>query len=190
MLCLDDSLVIGKGASRVCYRHPHSTDKCIKVPFADKNQTQVLECEYFMHLESTQRSWKHISRYYGEIDTNMGVGYEYEFIRDFDNAASLPLSDYLSLKPSLNIELDILVESLAELKRYLLENRIILRNIRPYNILFKRSNTQEGVAVIIDNFGHHNKKFHLSDRVAYLARKDIEKKWRKFESLLQKQVAI
>ena len=74
--------------------------------------------------------------------------------------------------------------SLRELKAYLLNYKIIVRNLRPYNVVFQKTSQLKGIAVIIDNIGHHNNFYHLSDRIAYLARRDIQKKWRKFETSL------
>ena len=156
MLNLDNSLIIGKGANRTCYRHPSDKEKCIKVPNKSQCETQALEIQYYELLASNSIALKHISQYYGEIDTNIGKGYLYELIRDFDGEISKPISDYLDLNPTIYIEDVTIVQSLNILKEYLLENRIIVRNLRPYNILFKRTSKEDGIALIIDNLGHHN----------------------------------
>jgi hypothetical protein len=187
MLYLDDSLLIGKGANRICYQHPLEQEKCVKIPHASSYKTQILECDYYKLLHSNNISWKHICRYHGEVDTNIGRGFVYELICDFDNTISLPFSDYLQLTPSRDIETEVILQSLKELKQYLLLNKIIIRNLRPYNILFKRASPTSGIAIIIDNLGHHNGLFHISDRIAYFARKDIKSKWQKFESILWSQ---
>jgi len=185
MLQLDDSLTVGKGANRTVYVHPSDENKCIKISNSESSRTQALESAYYKALESTAISWAHISRFYGEIETNLGEGYVYELVRDFNQTISLPLSNYLSSVPATNIKIEIILESLAELKNYLIKNKIIVRNLRPYNIVFKRMNSNFGRMVIIDNIGHHNNCFHLSDHVSFLARKDIHKKWNKFELSIQ-----
>ena len=189
MLHLDDSLVIGKGAHRVCYRHPFDQDKCIKVITATDDYVQRLECKYYQHLDAANISWKHLSRYYGDVETNLGVGYIYELIKDFDESISLPLTKYLNKKKSENTEFETIRNNLAELKKYLVENKIVLRNLQPYNIVIQRTSPTDSLAVIIDNIGHHNNAYHLSDRFAFLARKDIQKKWKKFESGLNYKLA-
>ena len=83
MLYLDESLLVGKGANRICYQHPVEREKCIKIPKVSNCQTQALECEYFKLLYTNNISWKHLSHYYGEVNTNIGRGYVYELIRDF-----------------------------------------------------------------------------------------------------------
>ena len=105
MLNLDDSLIIGKGANRTCYRHPSDKEKCIKIPNNSQCETQALEIQYYELLASNRIALKHISQYYGEIDTNVGKGYIYELIRDFDGEISKPISDYLDLNPTIYISL-------------------------------------------------------------------------------------
>ena len=184
MLYLDDSLVIGKGAHRICYRHPSEQNKCIKIIHSADKSMQRLECKYYQQLALADINWEHLSRYYGTTETNLGTGYVYQLIRDFDGSISLALSEYLNINAPKKIGSELLRDSLGELKRYLLENKIVVRNLRPYNVVFQRISSTNGIAVIIDNIGHHNNFYHLSDRIAFLARKDIQKKWRKFETKL------
>ncbi len=190
MLYVDESLIIGKGAHRIVYTHPLDQNKCIKISSMEGDRTQDLEAAYYKTLESIGISWKHISRFYGEIETNIGKGYVYELVRDFDQAISLELSNYLSIVPTTYIKLETILESLTELRNFLVNNKVIVRNLRPYNMVFKRITSSDGHIVIIDNVGHHNNNFHLSDHVSYLARKDIQKKWKKFELILQKTNAF
>lgn len=180
-LHLDDSLIIGKGAHRVCYRHPLELNKCIKINHTEHDRAQELECRYYKKLGSTSIFWKYISKYYGVIDTNLGNGYEYELILDYNQSISLPVSEYLSGSSARDMPQKVILNSLRELKKFLMDNKIIVRNLRPYNIMFKRTAPQQGHSVIIDNIGHHNNYFHLSDYIAFLARNSIQKKWRKFE---------
>ena len=184
MLRLDDSLVIGKGAHRVCYRHPSDQNKCIKISSVANDSAQRLECRYYEKLAAANINWKHLSRYYNTVETNLGDGYVYELIKDYDDIISRSLMDYLFDKKNQEVEREVVLDSLAKLKNYLLENKIIVRNLRPYNVVFRRTAPAAGIAVIIDNIGHHNNLFHISDRVAFMARKDIQKKWAKFESIL------
>ena len=88
MLHLEDSLVIGKGAHRVCYRHPLDQDKCIKVANNANDSAQALECKYYDKLLAENIDWKHLSRYYGAVATNLGNGHVYQLIKDFDGTIS------------------------------------------------------------------------------------------------------
>ena len=186
MLDIDNSLMIGKGANRICYQHPADSGKCIKIPISDSHKVQTLECKYLQKLKSAGIPWRHMSQYYGEIETSRGKGYVYELIRDYDNKISKKLTDYLGIVPEEYIEFEAILHSLAELKIFLLDYKIIVRNLRPYNILLKRPSHQDCIAMLIDNFGHHNSLPHLSDHIAYLAHKAVEKKWKNLETRVNK----
>ena len=185
---IDESLTVAQGANRTCYRHPEDFNKCIKIPKINGLTAQLLECEYLQKQVSKNISWKHMSRYYGEIETNLGKGYVYELIRDYNKAISLPFSYYFEKISRMDIPLKNLLRSLGELKEYLLENEIIVKSVKPYNILFKRINQKDGIAVIVDNIGHHNNRIHISDHISFLARKDIKNKWEKFEQELSYKI--
>ena len=184
MLQLDDSLIVGKGAHRICYRHPADQNKCIKIVSGSDDTTQQLECKYYQKLTRANINWEHLSRYYGKQQTNLGVGYIYELINDYDGTVSKTLTEYLNENTSDVIDSALIRGYLYELKKYLLTNKIVVRNLRPYNIVIQRTSPNDGIAVLIDNIGHHNNFYHLSDRLAYFACKDILKKWRKFETKL------
>ena len=171
---IDESLTIAQGANKTCYHHPKDFNKCIKIPKINGLTSQFLECEYFQKLISKNISWKQLNRYYGEIETNLGKGYVYELIRDYNKAISLPFSNYFENISRMDASLNNLFRSLGELKEYLLENEIIVKNVKPYNILFKRINQKDGIAVLVDNIGHHNNRIHISDHISFLARKDIK----------------
>ena len=190
MLHLNDSLVIGKGAHRICYRHPKDINKCVKIPNQSECLDQALECEYYQYLESINISWKHLSRYYGEIYTNLGNGYVYELIKNYDHTISKSLSDYFSVFPTNKISIEIITQSLFDLKKYLLEYNISVKNLRPYNILFKKISPQNGYFVIIDNIGHHKNHFYGYSTFDFLVKFDINKKWKKFELALSKEAKI
>lgn len=181
MLYLDKSLLVGEGAHRKCYRHPIDQKKCIKISKLSFSNIPTLENKYYDKLEKTQISWRHLSRRFEEVNTNFGTGYVFELVRDYDENTSLPISHYLNAQNSTNISLDVVNSALLELKHFLYDNNIVVRNLRPYNMLYRRINKQEGSIVIIDNIGHHNNRVHISDYIAYFSKIDISHKWHEFE---------
>lgn len=182
MLKLDDSLIVGKGANRICYRHPAEQSKCVKIIKAGGDRAQRLECKYYSRLIAENINWQYISQFYGMTETNLGDGYVYELIRDFDGSVSLSLVNYLNTEDTNKENVRAILKSLDDLKKFLIDHKILVRNLRPYNIVFKRTDSDHGHSVLIDNIGHHNDYFHLSDYIALLARRDTRKKWKKFES--------
>lgn len=180
MLQLNDSLIIGEGAHRRCYLHPYDREKCIKIVKDSNDIVQILENKYYAKLEKSNILWKHLSRRFGTVETNLGIGNVFELVSDFDENISLSISHYLGIKDNSEMNSEVIHKALTELKYFLCENKIIVRNLRPYNMLFKRINCQDGHIVIIDNIGHHKNRFHLTDHVHFLAKKNLLRKWQMF----------
>jgi len=180
MLTIDTSLLIGKGANRYCYQHPQDANKCIKIGIDQNSPNDKLEKKYYQLLLKRNISWNMLAKYCGEENTDLGKGLVFELIRDFSGQVSNTLEYYT--ENASQIFSDDLFDALLLLKPYLIEQQIILRNLKPYNLVYQRINKEEGKMVIIDNIGHHNSLFHLTDYIKSLAVKDILKKWNKFES--------
>ena len=186
MLDLDESLLIGQGNQRKCYQHPTDLSKCIKISNPAKQKSQQLEYIYYKKLQRRNICWDMLAQSYGHCQTNFGQGYIFEFIRDFDGGISQPISSYLYSETESIIRQEDLFEALLLLKVYIFQQKITVRNLRPYNFVYKRLNQHSGQAVIIDNIGHHNNLLHLSDYIPALALRDIKKKWNQFENSFMK----
>ena len=94
-------------------------------------------------------------RYYGTVETNLGTGYVYDRIVDFDGRASQTIiqrygADKTALSDGDKSELVSLVNRLF---RYLHDNRIVTMTLKPYNILCHRLSETELFPVVCDNIG-------------------------------------
>ena len=152
---LSDPLVVGVGRHRACYIHPKDNTKCIKVvhnPGVHAFQEIKRELTYYRHLESYLKDWSELPRYYGEVATNLGPGFIYDRIVDFDGRPSQSIEQRYSVKnlTQLGDELLVLIDKLM---RYLWDNRIVTMSIKPYNILCHRINESEIIPVVCDNIG-------------------------------------
>ena len=185
MIRLQNQTPIGSGRHRECYLHPDYEDKCIKIPFDSNDERDSLEQYYFDRLLKRNISWDMIARSYGKVATDRGVGYMFDLIRDYDGAVSKTLHYYLIQEGSQETSAQELCLALTRLKQYLLEEKIILANIKPLNLLHRKENGQEGRFVIIDNIGYHNLRFHLCEHWDWFAMVRIKRKWRAFLSYLR-----
>lgn len=92
-----DELVIGVGAHRACYIHPEDHQKCIKVIYSQNDPIASKEIKrelaYYKHLNSYLKDWRGLTRYYGTVETNLGTGYVYDRIVDFDGKISQTIRD-------------------------------------------------------------------------------------------------
>lgn len=150
----DDSL-IGKGGHRLCFAHPYDKERCVKIVHSQAtggSKELERELKYYRYLSTYLRDWRGIPRYYGTISTNLGTGYVYDRIVDYDGQTSLTMVEYFThpLTKSSKIELVCLVNHLFQ---YLFDNRIITMTLKPYNILCHRISEKEMFPVICDNLG-------------------------------------
>lgn len=112
------------------------------------------------------------------VETNIGTGYVFDLVADSDNQPSKTLEYYLN-QP--NIEL--LAGPLLNLKDYLIQNLVITKEIKARNIACINNNGVIESCVIVDDIG--NTEFiPFSDYFTLLAKRKINRKWRRFESSL------
>jgi len=85
---------LGRGGTKVVYSHPYDPDLCIKFPRKDKKRAlSGLEREiYYLKKHQEHLSW--LGAYIGNVETNLGLGYAYQRIRDFDGKYSESISTY------------------------------------------------------------------------------------------------
>ena len=177
MLLLSEADIFGKGYHRTCYRHPNDASLCIKI--MKKTQLKELdrEIEYYEILAKKNISWDLLSKYHGQVETNEGLGEVFDLILDSSGDVSKTFEHYLKephVEPT-----EELLNSLVELKSYMLKNAIVTTAIKPRNIVYQKSDSGNR-AVIIDDIG--NTEFiPLSTYYKVFARAKIKRKWKKFE---------
>ena len=78
-------------------------------------------------------------QYLGKINTNLGTGYVFEIIRDYNGNKTQTLEDFIT-SPTLFAEnFDLIVHLLKNLKDELYKNEIITMVLFPENILFQKN---------------------------------------------------
>jgi len=175
MIELSDKYLIDVGTNRACYEHPNDQNKCIKIVISGNNKESKQEIKYYKYLIKKNIAWKHIARYYGLIETNLGIGEVVELIRDFDGNISKPLSYYI-IKNSL-IESNILESLLVNLKNYLFQEKIIVKDLNVVNIVYKKVTHDDSILVIIDGL---NNSFSIKNNINYFKVKTIKNIWKSF----------
>lgn len=169
---LTSQLIIGKGRDRICYEHPLIDDICIKLSIKGNKQSNR-EVRYFTFLKDRGADLSSISIFLGKIETNLGKGYSFELIRDEDGSVSRTLRQALESK---YISIQDIQPKLAELKAYLIANKICVRDISPSNISCQKTSCGHNL-VIIDGVSNANLN-PLTIRLQSLVNKAIEKAWK------------
>jgi len=185
MLTLESSSLIGRGLRRECYFHPGDENKCVKVVVAGDHRETVREQSCYRLLENRAISWKMLARFYGNAETNRGPGAVFELIRDYNGEVSKTLEHYIAAENSTDINYQDLSRALPVLKQYLLKWKIVTMDIKPQNIVYKKSNESEGALVVIDNIGNSD-FIPICNYVDFMARQKIRRKWQYFEDSLAK----
>lgn len=187
MINIDKSSFFGKGHHRECYVHPENKNRCIKIIFDGTDQSpQIMrEKKYYKHLEKRNISWDMLSRYYGDVETNMGLGAIFELILDNDGQVSKTLEYYLENHQKTDEYYDDLSQSLVNFKDYIFTHRIITSRLYPRNITCQKGESGIIRLSLIDNIGNSD-FFPISNYSKYFARKKISRRWVHFKKHLLK----
>ena len=169
MINLDNIKPFAKGGNRICFIHPQNPNRCLKVI-----QTGLLEkikknkswYKRFRSLESfddnlreqkayNQRAlkkddpdlWKHLAKWYGMTETNIGMASETELITNNGEIAET-LETYL-FREGITKEIKLAIE---EFQSWLEKHLILTKNLIPHNLVIGRQN-EKIIIKIIDGLG-------------------------------------
>jgi len=182
---IQQSDLIGKGVHRKCYIHPENADQCIKIIYRGGHAETIREQKCYRHLAKRGISWEMLTKFHGNIETNLGTGAVFDLVRDYDGSVSKTLDTYFKLTDETTVSYSNIIQCLSELKHYLLGNNIITMGLKPRNILYRRLNQATGKCVIVDNIGNSD-FIPICTYNKFLGNKKILRKWERFEKALFK----
>ncbi len=180
MLKLNELDYIAKGAERRCYKHPDDEDKLVKVEYIsykDRNQNAI-EKAYYSYLEKRKVSYRHITKFYGTINTNYGLGLIFEYVKNFDNTTPKTFENIIREKQIPKKEIDSL---LSRLRIYLEENGIVFGDPVLSNLVFQKIAPSKFRLVIVDGLGARRVglRFWLQMHSSIYNKLRIRKQWKK-----------
>lgn len=125
ILKINEELFIGSGGHQATYIHPIDLTKCIKIPH-DKDDGDVKkEMRYRKICAAKLNKSRLVTEFFGTVETNLGLGYVFERVLDYDGKTSLDMKKFLpKTKPDaktlqriwtilLNFKSDFLHENIA-----------------------------------------------------------------------------
>lgn len=181
MVQLSSELIIGEGNSRMCYLHPDSPDKIIKIEKVQNvdnyKPNNKIEDIYMQFLISSGKDLSLLPKYYGIVDTNLGKGIIFEKIKNSDNSEIFSFKEAIIKQYfSQSISHDLLVK----LIQYLRKNLILFVDISFDNILCRKNNDTYEL-IIIDGLGSRKLKlnFWLNMKFKFLAKRKVLKQTKK-----------
>lgn len=125
VLKINEELFIGSGGHQATYIHPIDPMKCIKIPHMKDDGDVKKEMRYREICAAKLERSKLVTEFFGTIETNLGLGYVFERVIDYDGKASLDMKKFLpKTKPDaktlqkiwtvlLNFKSDFLRENIA-----------------------------------------------------------------------------
>lgn len=185
MIQLEKTLLIGKGLHRECYCHPHDPALCVKVVYNGNQDEGRREQKYYRLLQKRNIDWRLLPRYYGTVTTDRGPGAIFDLVQDPDGSTSKTLEFYLGCEQRTRKHQSQLVQALADLRNYLLEQWIVTMTLKPKNIVYRRLENGAGELVVVDNIGTSD-FIPLCHYLPGFARQKIRRKWQRFESYMVK----
>lgn len=191
ILNLDKTLYLGKGRERAGYIHPKDNSKMIKIVYSKQenlNQNE-LEYDYMNYLEKNNIPFSHITKCYGKILTNLGEGYIFDIVRDYDGEISKSFKEIVRngiLSKSLEKEL------IEELKNYIFKNNILFIDIALSNILCQEIKENKYKLILTDGIGGKRPglKSKLYQYSKLFTRYKVIKQWEKFIDKYNRVVKI
>lgn len=185
-LNLSEDLFYGAGRHKKCYLHPTEDNLCIKIAYNAGGKKDLLrEIDYIKILKKRNKNYEILPKYYGEIETNLGHGYVFEVIRNYDKSKSITLQEILLDEKLFDNYFNLTVKLLKDLKNNLFENEIITMGIFPENIIFQQIAHQTYKVRIVNDMGS-GVLIPLEYHFRYFAKAKVARRWEEFCANLKK----
>lgn len=180
MLNLSEELYMTKGCHKKCYCHPEDRNKCIKIPYNEGGKLDLeREFSYVKILQRKKKDYSMWPKFYGVVTTNLGDGYVYERVVNFDGSPCKTLEDFLKDEHLLAEHFDVLVVKLRQLKSYLLDNEIITMAIFPENIIIQMGRHNDISLRVVNDMGSAA-LIPLEYYFSFVAKIRVRKIWGRF----------
>ncbi len=125
VLTINEELFIGAGGHQATYIHPIDKTKCIKIPHMKDDGDVRKEMRYRKICAAKLEKSRLVTEFFGTVETNLGLGYVFERVIDYNGKTSQDLKNFLpKTKPDaktlqriwtilLNFKSDFLHENIA-----------------------------------------------------------------------------
>lgn len=146
------------------------------------------EINYIDVLNRRHKDYSILPQYFGKVNTNLGTGYVFEIIRDYNGNKTQTLEDFIT-SPTLFAEnFDLIVHLLKNLKDELYKNEIITMVLFPENILFQKIDKNTYRVRIVSDMGSAV-LIPLEYHFKYFAHTKILRRWKMFLDVLRNKYA-
>lgn len=95
MLTINEELFIGSGGHQATYIHPADAAKCIKIPHLADDGDVRKEMRYRRICAGKLAKSKLVTEFFGTVETNLGRGYVFERVIDYNGKTSRDMKKFL-----------------------------------------------------------------------------------------------
>ena len=183
---LTEDLLIGKGAHKKVYTDPTDADRCIKIPHTAPDADLERELQYRRARAGRNRGSKMLPAYYGTVRTNLGTGYVFERVQDFDGKTSRTISQILAEASADRTRIPFAETVMQKFKTMLFEELIVTSNMEAVNFAVQRLSETEFTIRVTDNIGSPV-FIPLAYYVDYFARRRVKRYWARFLNQMRKK---
>ena len=185
-LVLTENDILGKGNNKIVYYHPEDKNKCIKFPLDYSDETDILrELRYRRICKETVEKSSLLTKYFGTVETNLGMGHVFELVRDFDGKISETFETLICREKNSPKVLELL----AMFKEKFFEENIITTRLFPGNFLVQRISEDKSIIRIVDDIG-----MRVLIPIPYyskiIARRRQKRIWKDFLQLLHELIGL
>ena len=150
---LSDAVLIGTGDHKQVFIDPADTNKCIKVLFKTPDEDMERELAYRKSREKRRLTSKLLPTYYGMVETNLGIGYVFERVSDFDGSTSRTVEQLFKSAAADSRFIPLVEQVMHKFKAMVLEELIVVSNVEPANFAIQKYSETNFTIRIIDNIG-------------------------------------
>ncbi|MCR5833259.1 MAG: hypothetical protein K6G55_01185 [Selenomonadaceae bacterium] len=153
VLTINEDLFIGSGGHQATYIHPTDNAKCIKVPHVKDDGDVRKEMRYRRACATKLEQSKLITKFYGTVDTNIGTGYIFERVLNYNGKTSLDMEKFLP-KSCGDSELRAKMQDvLMNFKEEFLSENIVIVDTDITNFMVQEYEPNKYRVRIVDNIG-------------------------------------
>lgn len=148
ILTINEELFIGSGGHQATYIHPTDNTKCIKIPHMKDDGDVRKEMRYRRTCKKKLAESKLITEFFGTVETNLGVGYIFERIFDYNGETSRDMKKFLPQTAP-----DVVQRVLSDFKADFLRENIAIVDTDIENFMVQEISPEVYRVRIVDNIG-------------------------------------
>lgn len=153
VLTINEELFIGSGGHQATYIHPIDATKCIKIPHAQDDGDVRKEMRYRRICAGKLERSRLVTKFFGTIETNLGLGYVFERVLDYNGKTSRDMKKFLPTTRPDSTTLQRIWTLLFNFKSDFLSENIAIVDTDIENFMVQESKPGVYRVRIVDNIG-------------------------------------